>query len=113
MSWFQKHIVKKLRNYRKQESQTHVEFAHEKEVYFNRWCNSREVGTDFEKLRQVILIEEFKMCVPGDIKTCLHEQKIENLAKAAAYADDYVLRLTSPLLTGVDPLVPQRSLILN
>ena len=51
----------KFRNYRKQESQTHVEFAHEKEVYFDRWCNSREVGTDFEKLRQVILIEEFVM----------------------------------------------------
>ena len=59
----------KFRNYHKQESQTHVEFAHEKEMYFDRWCNSREVGTDFEKLRQVILIEEFKRCVRDDIKT--------------------------------------------
>ena len=41
----------KFRNYRKQESQTHVEFAHGKEVCFDRWC------TDFKKLRQVILIE--------------------------------------------------------
>ena len=81
----------KFRNYRKRESQTHVEFAHEKEVYFDRWCNSREVGTDFEKLRQVILIEEFKRCVRDDIKTYLDEQKVENLAKAAAYADDYAL----------------------
>ena len=81
----------KFRNYRKQESQTHVEFPHEKEVYFDRWCNSREVGTDFEKLRQVILIEEFKRCVRDDIKTYLDEQKVENLAKAAAYADDYAL----------------------
>ena len=81
----------KFRNYRKQESQTHVEFAHEKEVYFDRWCNSREVGTDSEKLRQVILIEEFKRCVRDDIKTYLDEQKVENLAKAAAYADDYAL----------------------
>ena len=81
----------KFRNYREQESQTHVEFAHEKEVYFDRWCNSREVGTDFEKLRQVILIEEFKRCVRDDIKTYLDEQKVENLAKAATYADDYAL----------------------
>ena len=44
----------KFRNYCKQESQTLVEFAHEKEVYFDRWGNSREVGTGFEKLRQVI-----------------------------------------------------------
>ena len=84
----------KFRNYRKQESQTHVEFAHEKEVYFDRWWNSREVGTDFEKLRQVILIEEFKRCVRDDIKTYLDEQKVENLAKAAAYADDYALTLS-------------------
>ena len=81
----------KLRNYHKQESQTPVEFAHEKEESFDRWCNCREVGTDFEKLRQVILIEEFKRCVCDDIKTYLDEQKVENLAKAAAYADDYVL----------------------
>ena len=85
----------RFRNYRKQESQTHVEFAHEKEVYFDRWCNSREVGTDFEKLRQVILIEEFKRCVRDNIKTYLDEQKVENFAKAAAYADDYALTHTS------------------
>ena len=55
MSWYQKHIAKKFRNYHKQESQDHVEFAHEKEVYFERWCNST-VGTDVQKLRLVILI---------------------------------------------------------
>ena len=60
-------------------------------MYFDRWCNSREVGTDFEKLRQVILIEEFKRCVRDDIKTYLDEQAVENLAKAATYADDYAL----------------------
>ena len=80
-----------FRNYHKQESQTHVEFAHGKEVYFDRWCNSREVGRDFEKRRQVILIEEFKRCVRDDIKTYLDEQKVEILAKAAAYADYYAL----------------------
>ena len=81
----------KFRNYHNQESQTHVEFAHEKDVYFDRWCNSREVDTDFEKLRQAILVEEFKRFVHDGIKTYLGEQKIENLAKAAAYADDYAL----------------------
>ena len=53
----------RFRNYHKQESQTYVQLAHEKEVYLDRWCNSREVGTDFEKLRQVILNAEFKSCV--------------------------------------------------
>ena len=53
--------------YRKQESLTHVEFAHEKDAV-DRCCNSGEVGTDFEKLRQVILIEMFKRCVRDNIK---------------------------------------------
>ena len=86
-----KAYCQKFRNYHKQESQTHVEFAHEKEVYYDRWGNSKEVGTDFEKLRQIILIGEFKRYVRDDIKTYLNEQKVENLAKAAAYADDYAL----------------------
>ena len=62
----------KFRNYHKQESQTHVEFAIEKDVYFDRWCNSREVGT--EKLRQVILIEEFKRCVRRKLKIWQKQQ---------------------------------------
>ena len=37
------------------------------------------------------MIEEFKRCVRDDIKTYLDEQKVENLAKVAAYADDYAL----------------------
>ena len=81
----------KFRNYRKQESQTYVEFAHEKEVYFDRWCNSKEVGTDFENLRQIVLLEEFKRCVRDDIKTYLDEQIVENLQNAATFADDYAL----------------------
>ena len=70
-------ISSKIQN----KNQTHVKFAHEKEVYLNRLCNSREVGTDFKKLRQFILIEEFKRCVCDDIKTYLDEQKVENLAQ--------------------------------
>ena len=49
------------------------------------------VGTDFEKLRQVILIEEFKSYVHDDTETYLDEQKVVKLQKAAAYADDYAL----------------------
>ena len=82
---------KKFGNCLKQESQTHVEFAHPKELYFDKWCNSSEVGTDFEKLRQVSLIKELKRCVCADIKTYLDEQKVKNLVKAAPYADYCVL----------------------
>ena len=66
-----------------------VKFAREKENY--RWCNSKEVGQDFEKLKQMVLLEEFKDKVRPDIRSHLDEQKMEELEKAVVMADDYAL----------------------
>ena len=50
-----------------------------------------EVSQDYNKLRQLILLEEFKSCLPPHIKTYLDERKADNLAQAAVLADDYSL----------------------
>ena len=81
----------KFRNYLKYDSKTHVEFAREKENLFNRWCHSKEIGQDFKKLKQRVLLEEFKDKVRPDIRSHLDEQKVEELEKAAIMADDYAL----------------------
>ena len=81
----------KFRNYLKYDSKTHVEFAREKENLFNRWCHSKEIGQDFKKLKQMVLLEEFKDKVRPDIRSRLDEQKVEELEKAAIMADDYAL----------------------
>ena len=81
----------KFRNYMKYDSKTHVEFAREKENLFNRWCHSKEIGQDFKKLKQMVLLEEFKDKVRPDIRSHLDEQKVEELEKAAVMADDYAL----------------------
>ena len=81
----------KFRNYLKYDSKTHVEFAREKENLFNRWCHSKEIGQDFKKLKQMVLLEEFKDKVRPDIGSHLDEQKVEELEKAAIMADDYAL----------------------
>ena len=81
----------KFRNYLKYDSKTHVEFAREKENLFNRWCHSKEIGQDFRKLKQMVLLEEFKDKVRPDIRSHLDEQKVEELEKAAIMADDYAL----------------------
>ena len=81
----------KFRNYLKYNSKTHVEFAREKENLFNRWCDSKEIGQDFKKLKQMVLLEEFKDKVRPDIRSHLDEQKVEELEKAAIMADDYAL----------------------
>ena len=80
----------KFRNYLKY-VETHVEFAREKENLFNRWCHSKEIGQDFKKLKQMVLLEEFKDKVRPDIRSHLDEQKVEELEKAAIMADDYAL----------------------
>lgn len=40
----------------------------EKEDLFDQWFRSKKLEKAFSKLRQVILLEEFKDCVPQDLK---------------------------------------------
>ena len=43
------------------------------------------------KLRQLILLEEFKSCLSPHIKTYLDERNAESLHQAAVLAEDYAL----------------------
>ena len=79
----------KFRNYKKDDKQTYVEFANQTEVYFDRWCSAKKVISDYDKLRQIILIEQFKRCVHDDLKTYLDEKNVETLHEMAVLADDY------------------------
>ena len=72
----------------KYDSKTHVEFAREKENLFNRWCHSKGLGQE-KKLKQMVLLVEFKDKIRPDIRSHLDEQK--ELEKAAEMADDYAL----------------------
>lgn len=79
----------KFRNHRKTD-ETYVEFVREKESLFDRWCSSMKVKT-FEELRELILLEEFKNCLPERVATYINEQKVLKSYAAAALADEYVL----------------------
>ena len=69
----------KFRNCRKENDQTHVEFARTKEQLFDRWCSSKKIGSDYPKLRQLMLVEEFKRCINSDVKSFLDEKYSEGL----------------------------------
>lgn len=45
----------------------------------------------YEKLRELILIEEFKNCLGTDIRTFVNDQKADKLMEAARLADNYSL----------------------
>ena len=81
----------KFRNCTKDSNQTHVEFARSKEQLFDRWCCSKKIDQNYDKLRQLMLVEEFKRCIQSDVKTFLDEKQVETLKEAARLADDYYL----------------------
>ena len=82
----------KFRNCKKDSNQTHVEFARSKEQLFDRWCCcKKKIDQNYNKLRQLVLVEEFKRCIQSDVKTFLDEKQVETLEEAARLADDYYL----------------------
>ena len=50
-----------------------------------------DISGNFEKLRQLILLEEFKNCMSTDVRTYLCEKSITDLGLAAIAADEYLL----------------------
>ena len=93
----------KFRNCRKENDQTHVEFARTKEQLFDRWCSSKKIGSDYSKLRQLMLVEEFKRCINSDVKSFLDEKEVETLEKAARLADDYTLTCKVSFVSKANP----------
>ena len=89
----------KFRNLRKTDSQTYAEFAREKCTSFDKWCTACKVS-DFNALREMLLLEEFKRCLPERIVTYLNEQKVTSLNQAAISADEFVLTHKSVFRSG-------------
>ncbi len=80
----------RFRNHKKHLGQTFVEFAREKGVLFDKWCASSK-ATDCKSLRELILLEEFKNCVPERVVVYLNEQKVSSLSQASVFADEFAL----------------------
>lgn len=57
---------------------------------FDHWCVSQKVESK-EQIRQLILVEEHKNCLPAALSTYINEQKADILHKAATLADDFIL----------------------
>ena len=96
----------KFRNCRKENEQTHVEFARTKKQLFDRWWSSKKIGSDYPKLRQLMLVEEFKRCINSDVKSFLDEKEVETLEKAARLADDYTLTHKVSFISKANPRKP-------
>ena len=68
-----------------------MEFLREKENALDKWCDSKRIDGDAEKLRQLILAEEFLNCVPEEVRVHQSERKNDVTYEMAALADEYIL----------------------
>ncbi|KAI4809981.1 hypothetical protein KUCAC02_018831 [Chaenocephalus aceratus] len=81
----------RFRALRKNNVQTYMEFAYEKELLFDRWCASEKVDT-LVKMRELVLLEEFKSyCLPDNVAMYINEHKVTECSVAASLADEFVL----------------------
>ncbi len=80
----------KFRGHKKNSSQTFVEFSREKALLFDKWCSATKTD-DFNSLRELVLLEEFKACLSDRVVVYLNEQKVSSLAQAAVLADEFML----------------------
>lgn len=46
---------------------------------------------NFEQLRELMLLQDFKNCLPENVVVHLNEQKVTSLSNAAVLADEFVL----------------------
>src|SRR4029434_1348281 len=60
------------------------------EMLLDRWLGSQEV-TSFQALRDLMVLEDFKNCLPQSVATHISEHKDLTPASAAVLADEYVL----------------------
>lgn len=81
----------KFRNVRRSESENYCEFATRKENLFEKWARAEEVDNNFQKLKELIILEEFKNCLPLNVRIHLEDQKVSALREASIAADKYIL----------------------
>ena len=79
-----------FRQMKKGDSQTYVEYVHSLNKMFCKWLSSAKANS-FEKLKEMIMLEQFLRSIPLEIKMYLMEREVNNVEKAAYLADDYSL----------------------
>ena len=81
----------KFRTLGQSNAKTFVEFAQEKGQLFDRWCMSENIKNNYDRLRELILIEEFKNCLSNEVRIFVNDQKPESVTDAARLADNFSL----------------------
>lgn len=102
MSWFWNHKDKDLGITEKVHPSHMWNLPEKKSVLFDEWISFCKAN-DFRFFKELLLLEEFKRCVPNRVVTYLNEQKSASITKAAVMAEEFMLTL-KPTFTSTGPL---------
>ena len=106
MSWSLRPIGRKLGTAEKKMTRRMLNLLEKKNNYLTGGALQRKIGSDYPKLRQFMLVEEFKRCINSDVKSFLDEKKVTTLEKAARLADDYTLTHRVSFVSKANPRKP-------
>ena len=84
----------KFRQLKKDEAITHIllEYMRLKWQHLDRWLISKDIGENYSKLHQLVLVEVFKRQIHPEIRTHLDEREVDGAHNAANRADDFALK---------------------
>ena len=68
-------------------------------MLFDRWCSAC-TADDLTSVRELMLLEEFKDCLPERVVIYLNEQRVATLQQAAYLADEFALTHKSVFVKG-------------
>ena len=80
----------KFRSFRKFDKDSYVDYAHNMKIKFDNWIRSTDTD-DINKLKELILLEQFLNGVSIDIKKFLLERSVNTINDAARLADEYAV----------------------
>lgn len=79
----------KFRKYKKFDNHTFVEFTKDKKDFFLSMFRTKKIDGDFNKLRQLILIEDFKQRMASYLLTHRGDKDIKNVNETEVLSDFY------------------------
>ena len=80
----------RFRNHQKSHKQTYAEVGRELSNLFHRWL-AAEAVEDFESLRDLMIVEQFKNILPERVAIYVSEHKVKTVSEASSLADGYFL----------------------
>ena len=80
----------KFRNVVKEPNQTYIEYSHSLSKLSTRWLSASKVST-FDELKELLVLEQYMLGVPVDVRKYLLEREVDTIERAASLSENFSL----------------------